>query len=145
MHLRTDLRHFSCYCMIILISSKWLYTTWCSQQCMYCACQKCMFINACISGSISKAFRSCKVLQLISFSDQQQTTKGVICTLWALLIIFVEKVHPISAAAAGESNEICLFTVLDCLSLDFPNGAFLTHRCSLCDLLRLTHDYIFLI
>lgn len=54
-------------------------------------------------------------------------------------------VQPISAATvAGEGNEICLFSGLDSLSLDFPKGAFLARRFSLHTLLSVTHANTFL-
>lgn len=140
---RTDLTHISCYCMNILISSKWLYTAWCNLQGMCCKCLNCMFINAFSSGSMSKAFRSCKVLQLISFSDQQQTTQGEICSLWTWLLIFVEQCTLF--LPLGKVMRSVFLCVLESLSLDFPKGAFLTRRFSLCSLLMLTPDYIFLI
>lgn len=134
---------FSCCCMNILISSKWLYTAWCNLQGKCCKCQNGMFINAFSSVSMSKAFRSCKVLQLISFSDQQQTTQGEICSLWTWLLIFVERCTLFMLL--GKVMKSVFLCVFESLSLDFPNGAFLTHRFSLCDLLMLTPDYIFVI
>lgn len=101
-HLRANLTHFwqihswICFNWIevdvhklndTFVPTKVYYTTRCTQQ---WAALKCMFISGYVSVSVNRAFRSCKLLQLISFSHQQQITKGVICSLWTWVLIFVE-------------------------------------------------------